>query len=191
MATGGGPHAGGAPRRRLRTAGAPVTPQAEVAPSSVSGCDCCCASASATPTERVRFARTIDRHCRERSHSHAPDLGAGLFEGRPRPQYSAYRFVASSLRRRCRRDRSHCYFGVSGWSIWTSSASSSNRTEDMLRISTRLGFRVGPDVAVNRTSAEFGDERAALKANDRAMAKLRELLADDVAVYERAYKRRM
>jgi hypothetical protein len=85
---------------------------------------------------------------------------------------------------------SQCYFGGVDMDGLDFVGFFEHRTGDMLRLSTRLGFHVSPDVVINRTSPEFADERADLKANDRAMAKLRDLLADDVAFYERAYERR-
>lgn len=85
---------------------------------------------------------------------------------------------------------SECYFGGVDMASLDFVGFFEHRAEDMLRLSTRLGFPVSSDVFINQTSQEFADERADLRANGPALAKLRDLLADDVSFYERAYLRR-
>lgn len=62
------------------------------------------------------------------------------------------------------------------------------RRTDLARLSAQLGFRVDPDVAVNRTNDAFDRERAELRSDARLMSSLRDRLADDVQFYERAYR---
>ena len=63
------------------------------------------------------------------------------------------------------------------------------RATDMIKLSAILGIPLRPDVHLNRTSTAFDDERNELKSDSRAMARLREMLFEDVAFYERARER--
>ena len=63
------------------------------------------------------------------------------------------------------------------------------RSTGMQQLSAMLDLPLRPEVYVNRTSSAFDDERNELKSDSRAMARLREMLADDVAFYERAWER--
>ena len=82
-----------------------------------------------------------------------------------------------------------CYFGGVDLDRLDFVGFFERRTEDLLTLSGRLGLDLDADLHVNRTGQEFDQARAELKADSRAMARLRDQLADDVAFYERAYER--
>jgi hypothetical protein len=63
------------------------------------------------------------------------------------------------------------------------------RSEDIPRLSARLGIPLEATLHINRTAEAFDHERRALKADRHAMARLRQQLTDDVAFYERAWER--
>jgi hypothetical protein len=88
-----------------------------------------------------------------------------------------------------RRLASSCYFGGVDLGRLDFVGFFERRTEDLRKLSSRLGFDLDPQLALNRTSEEFRVEREELKADTRAMASLRSRLADEVAFYQRALER--
>jgi hypothetical protein len=81
---------------------------------------------------------------------------------------------------------SSCYFGGVDMTRFDFIGFFERRVDDLSKLSGKLGFDVSTDVYVNKTSHEFDRERAELKADSNALAKIRDRLADDVAFYERA-----
>jgi sulfotransferase famil protein len=63
------------------------------------------------------------------------------------------------------------------------------RAEGMAKLSALIGAPLDAGLHVNRTDDEFDQARAELKSDRAAMARLRDILSDDVAFYERAYER--
>ena len=93
-------------------------------------------------------------------------------------EYPVLRHLASS-----------CYFGGVDIGDLDFVGFFERRKDDLRTLSNRLGFRLDPELTINRTSSEFDLERAQLREDTRTLRLLRERLADDVAFYERACDR--
>jgi hypothetical protein len=63
------------------------------------------------------------------------------------------------------------------------------RVDGLATLSRVLGLPLNANLYVNRTEETFDRERQELKADSAAMTRLRDILSEDIAFYERAFER--